>query len=94
MGKLAQNFDTKLPKIYEIARNFDTLHQPGGPVPPGPSTSYAYESSNVLRQIQSYRFDAAVLGMPQSNQTLISVLQPVPSPEQAKFGDTSRKWRH
>ena len=26
----------KSPKIYEIAQNFDTLHQPGGPVPPRP----------------------------------------------------------
>ena len=42
--EIAQNFDAKSPKIYEItqnfARNFDTLHQPGGPVPP---TSYAYD---------------------------------------------------
>ena len=41
--EIAQKFDAKLPKIYEIAQNFarnlDTLHQPGGPVPP---TSYAY----------------------------------------------------
>ena len=47
-----------LPKIltqncpkYEIAqnfaRNFDTLHQPGRPVPPGPPTSYAYDGGRV-----------------------------------------------
>ena len=35
--EIARNFDAKSPKIYKIAqnfaRNFDTLHQPGGPVP-------------------------------------------------------------
>ena len=39
--EIAQNFDAKSPKIYETAQNFDTLHQPGGPVPPAP-ISYAY----------------------------------------------------
>ena len=56
--EIAQNFDALLPKKYEIARNLDakslyeivqnfarnmdTLHQPGRPVPPQPPTSYAY----------------------------------------------------
>ena len=35
--EIFRNFDAKSPKIYEIAQNFarnlDTLHQPGGPVP-------------------------------------------------------------
>ena len=48
--EIARNFDAKSPKIYEIAqnfaRNFDTLHQPGGPVPPGPPTSYAYVTAH------------------------------------------------
>ena len=38
--EIARDFDAKLPKIYEnaqnFARNFETLHQPGGPVPPRP----------------------------------------------------------
>ena len=42
----ARNFDEKSPKIYEIAqnfaRNFDTLLQPGGPVPPPPPTPMVY----------------------------------------------------
>ena len=45
---LTQNYpkNMKSPKIYEIARNlarnFDTLHQPGESVPPPAPTSYAY----------------------------------------------------
>ena len=39
--EIAQNFDAILPKRYKIAQNFarnlDTLHQPGGPVPLRPS---------------------------------------------------------
>ena len=54
--EIAQNFDAILPKEYEIARNFeakspkiyeialDTVHQPGGPLPP---TSYAYGHDNL-----------------------------------------------
>ena len=40
--EIARKFDAKSPKIYEIAQNLDTLHQPGGPVPPWTPTSYAY----------------------------------------------------
>ena len=38
--EISRNFDAKSPKLYEIAQNFDqnfdTLHQPGGPVPHRP----------------------------------------------------------
>ena len=46
--EIARNFDAKPPKIYEtaqnFARNFDTLHQPGGRCPP-PPTPVCYHQS-------------------------------------------------